>query len=32
MSKDTKKKKSCRPLDEHQSEQLARIIGKKLYL
>lgn len=26
MSKDTKKKKSCRPLDEHQSEQLARMI------
>lgn len=26
MSKDTKKKKSCRALDEHQSEQLARMI------
>jgi hypothetical protein len=26
MSKDTKKKKSCRPLDEHQSQQLARMI------
>ena len=26
MSKDTKKKKSCRPLDGHQSEQLARMI------
>lgn len=26
MKKDNKKKKSCVPLDEHRSEQLARLI------
>lgn len=26
MKKDSKRKKSCVPLDEHQSEQLARLI------